>query len=272
MLFTNAKLIAGIAIALTLPLARPCSAQGDAPELAFKASLASSRIMMGEPFVLLYKVANTSAGEVETDWAREHISYHTIRMELFPPWLSVHVIDERQFSLDQQQDLRAKHTALAAEGTGAMIFRRFGPGDVRDDQIVLSRWFTLPHPGRYRITVEPHLSYTPAGKGERILTDSLTFDLTVLPANAIGLHNTAAKLRDEILTAKDNDTRCRAIQKLFAMPEGAVLRVWKEVFADARLSEVNARYALAQMQRIDSPTAPAMSAELYRSGKLKAPR
>lgn len=223
-----------------------------------------STIVQGEPILLRYIITNRSPNQK----LGTHMGIYDTE------WYTLTLTDSVGNSAPPIADLRPAQPRGAFTWKGGLL----GPSDHDDDYIVVTRSFTVTHPGKYILTAHVHLPYGTApasaeGLAEpyiqaagTVFTHDYVFPLTVLPPDNATLQKTAASLEKAVVdkNAPPEANRRRQVQEeaLFAMPEAAAAESWKA------LAGIDATGTAKQLKRVNTPGAADILADLYANPTL----
>jgi hypothetical protein len=251
----NQKVLQPIILALVLIASVGCSLPARSQAIKCDISLVNSKPSLGEPIVLNYKLTNTSTEPVEIDWQHEITSLRNSGPNNLPPWLGITFIQSLGREIPCVPDTRWKMSGVRSEPPPILQ-----PGMSREEQIVLSLWFTPDRTGRYRILFKPHLSYSSA-KDSGVLAEEKSLELVINMRNPARLLRVAQGLRDQTedktLTYQQRET---AVHALFTMPEDVVLPVWRSLLIGHK--SFYKVLALGYLRKLDTPNTQALHREV----------
>ena len=263
MFYTLTSLSVGLALvtAVTQALADP---QPTVPVDVQMALETPKTVVQGEPIILTDTIVNSSSDQ---RLAMKLGNYGT-------DWYTLTLTDSMGKSVAAIPDLRpAQPVGLFSTQNGF-----HGPGSLGSDDIVVTRYFSVTHPGSYTLTAHVHLAYALApisAEGDiapyiaasgTVFTHDYVFSLTVLPPDPVRLQKTADDLLKTILdkSAPPDSQTQRLLDKeaLFSMPEAAAAPAWEA------LAKVSPTEAADGLMRVNSPGAADILGRAYADPSL----
>ena len=217
-----------------------CSTTGDpafaddASPLTIKLTPASpSRISLGEPFVIHYRINNEDP--------TEQVTFHAGSDN--DQWYTVTLRGQKGLSTQA-----SKPPQKSLRGFSLSPERSVPPGDYFTDDIVATRGLAVPAPGRYTLTIHVDTPYylEPRGVGARYsdvgvpdpptgrMTQDFSFPLVVTPADPAKLRAMAEKLEESILNPLEAGSSRSRVEQLFSLPEAQALPAWKALITDPK--------------------------------------
>lgn len=215
----------------------PCSDSVGKP-LSIEVSLATPpTIVLGEPVILHYKISNTSAGNVGI-----RLGDHD------DAWYTLSLVDAAGRKAKARTDLFTED-AFPEDlgGARALPHPYIAAGDRRESDIVVTRLFAIPRPGKYILTVHVQASYAPVPATQEnpsrleaaldangdVLTQTYTVALNINNADPARISAAAEALRQQIAHPRDRDFgRVQALSDaLFSMPEAQAAASWEALAA-----------------------------------------
>lgn len=230
----------------------------------------SPRIMLGEPIVLHYKIANVSdnqgvgigLGTYKTQWCQLSLSSADGRSAQVIP-------DERPLN------------PPGLHSTGTYFLQ---PDGSEEDRLVVTRFFRILYPGRYTLAVHIRVPYVAEAVTEesaltsnlrsdikannKVLDDDFVFSLTVVKADPSVLKAKANSLMQSVTTEKDVQREKALLDALFSMPETQAASSWKSLANNA--DRMDAELIADQLARIHSITTADLLVQMLDSTKLSA--
>ena len=235
-----------IAALLVSAFQTPCVAVSDVP-IGASISMRNRAITLGEPVTLDYVISNNLMEEVYAELGEDHSA-----------WLSVKVGGVEGSGARKAPDHRPKGGGgISAPGARVQAGRSYR------GTLVLTRMFSIPKPGKYRVSIEVHLPYTLVEAGASgVLRTRRSFDLLVNKMDPKRLDETARSLRKAALEAKGYTEREAAIQALFSMPEQRVLPQWRALAGEVPY-DFGASLVIDELLRVGSKNAADILAEMW---------
>lgn len=204
----------------------PVSAQSpQGKPLSVEASLVTpSRITLGEPILLRYKIANDSGLKVAA-----HLGLYGT------DWYTLTLNDAYGPGAYSVPDPRPAHPQGAHSTQNGFI----NLGVPSTDYIPVTKRLFIQRPGKYILTLHVSIPYlldetsNEAVPDESIMasglkqTQDITFFITVLPADPAHLRATAGVLRVAAVNGQDGPLARASMDLLFAMPEAQATTNWR---------------------------------------------
>jgi hypothetical protein len=220
---------------LTFPISTTAQiankAQVIAPHAVFSLS-SPTTFMAGEPILLEYELQNQSDKLVVGNLGGRN-----------EKWYSLKLVDEDGKSATPKKvlDSEAEYGFRIVKYLPMM-----SPGEIRNDTIVVTKYFDIPHPGKWTLTASTQMSVAAVpveGSVEKTIqsvdrkkvekekrnsvSQETKIELTVLPARSARLRTVAENLKTTVLTDTDMKRRRRALDSLTSMPEREAWPVWE---------------------------------------------
>lgn len=238
---------AAAATALAFVLARPCSAQAEAPALAPTMSLVSgSTVTQGEPIVLQYRVSNLGTWPI-LGWTRWGGQDHMTEKD-GQDWLTETLTDANGVAVPQVKQYSPQQFAT---GFGVEIPQFLVPASgAYVGYTVINQKFALPHAGRYTLRVRMRLGYNDAltdatGDGSNappdapgVITQTFTYPILITPMDTARLtsiaHSLTASLRKTPATSQAAsrplpfEEKAMRTRALFSLPDSVAAPFWQE--------------------------------------------
>ncbi len=255
----SAMIAALFALAL---VALPASADDSAAEpFSIQASLLTpSKITLGEPILVRYKLTNASPQKVVTHLGIYGTDWYTLTMRDIHGDAVPLIPDPRP----------AQPQGVYSSKSG---FFREGVSDT--DYILVTKRLAIQHPGQYTLIIHAKLPYVTGddldeGTPEASAADSgltqtqdITIPILVTDADPIRLQATAENLRKASIDGQNGQLALANMDALFSMPEAQAAASWQSLaftpsmFTDAVIGELAELHSttgvdiLAQM--LDNP-------------------
>lgn len=218
--------------------------------LHFEVHLVSNSVILGEPIVLRYRLANTSERVIAVRMGQDKKDWITMRLE-----------GSSETALAPRPDLRLRQGGIYS----AEI--RISPGSSATGYFVVSQRFFVSRAGDYALSLdvlascELEFQRSEEPPVERtVLTESHAFPLMVTAAQPARLRAIAEALWEAAAQA-GNQERIMSLEALFSMPEEYALDTWRAAAADPRL--LHSRVFIAdQLERLCTITAADLLAEM----------
>lgn len=264
--FWTKVLITAPILAATLAVNAPSIANetADTPLAAHMSLLTSPTDVLGAPVVLHYKITNDSNGRVAADFGL----YNTT-------WYSLKLTDERGNSVPEVTDTRPQHPM----GAYAMPYPYISSNASKENDIVVTRWFSIAHPGKYRLAVHVQMPYAAVDASDEGITDQairaantvlaqdFTFALTIRPADVTRLQNLAETLREQYIQQRPDTSFTTPLDALFSMPEAEAAPSWKLM---ANNPGMDAWGIAERLGRVHSAVAADILAQMRQEPRLSA--
>ena len=232
-------------------------------------SLASNpSIMLGEPIVLRYKIANA------TDSQGVGIGLGTYNTQ----WCRLSLTDAEGQSAQVIPDNRPLNPS-GLHSTGTSFLR---PDGSQEDQLVVTRFFRVLRPGKYTLNVHVQIPYVATTITEesslnsdlesdikannKVLTDDFVFPLTITQAVPSRLEAKANSLRQVAMAEKGGRNYKVSLDALFSMPEAQAASSWKSLANNA--NEMDAELVADHLARIHSVTTVNLLVQMLDNPKL----
>ena len=209
----------------------------------------SSKITLGEPLVLRYKITNVSAD-------LSVASPVTVAKE---SWYSLDLKDANGISVAESKNLETR----SLRGFHSENFTTFSPSSSDEDYLVVSQFFAIRHAGNYLLTVRVHALCTPIDDTEQNLlivtqaikangslyTATYTFVINVSDLNSDRLQSMATSIVQKLSTETDGKKTKYLLNALFSMPEAYCLPQWQAVINKPGM---NAQLIATKLENIGS--------------------
>jgi len=197
--------------------------------LSLNLSLAHETVMLGEPIILSYDIVDCEEKKLWVYLGQEQSA-----------WAGLSLVDEAGQPAPERPDPRKPQGGI--QPTTEV---RVAPGQTYQAFLVVTQWLTVPHVGRYELSVKARLPYV---LGERadgfpqrlwhmstktVFVQEQSFMLTVMEPEEDRLRQIAEGLRQDAMTRPTHEHRIAAIRALVAMPEQYALASW-ETLANER--------------------------------------
>ncbi len=244
------QLFGAVAICIAASSAPLPSASADAPQPALlQIAPTSSKISLGEPLILKYKITNPESRRVSVSLDPDERR-----------WLSMKMFDASGHSVPAlpapPPSLRHRPTA----GAG------LDPNGHQENYVVVSQVFQPTQPGQYRLDLSTHLTYSweDGDEADERSTDNqhCTFVVTVTAKDPERLHSVAEGFRQTALHEVSASKYQTAIKALFSMHDPECLPVWREIADDPALDPWRATDVMHQLAKASSTTASDILAEM----------
>lgn len=225
--------------------------------LSLNLSLAHETVMLGEPIILRYDIVSKGEEQMWVYLGREQSA-----------WASLSLIDEAGQPAPERPDPRKPQG-----GIQPTTEERIAPGQTYQASLVVTQWLTVPHVGRYALSVKARLPYV---RGERadgfpprlwhqttetVFVQEQFFTVIVTEPEEDRLRQIAEGLRQDAATRRDHEERTAALRALVAMPEQYALASW-EALANERGFR-DKEDLMRELAHIMSPTAADLLAQMW---------
>lgn len=223
----------------TLIFLSAASSRADQAPMAVEVNLATpATISLGEPIMLHYKISNLSPDEKLVVL----IGIYNTR------WYTLGLKDQAGNQVRLIPDTRPLNPRGFHSGD-VSIYATSGQGDSwRDRYIVATRSFSVPHPGKYVLTMNvqaPYALVAPAledpvqmksliASAGTVLTQDFSFPLTVTAADPLVLQAKAKALKEAISKELNSTLLLPEMDELFSMPEAQAGPVWEDMAIHAK--------------------------------------
>ncbi len=215
------------------------SIRADQAPMLVEARLATpATISLGEPIMLRYKLSNLSSDEQLVVLSG---IYNTA-------WYTLGLKDQTGSSVRLIPDTRPLNPPGAHSGDVSS----YAISNQRDgwqiNYIVATKSFTVPHPGKYVLTMHvraPYTLVTPTLENPNqmkslmtsagtVLTQDFIFPLTVTAADPVVLQAKAKALEEAISKELNSTILLPEMDELFSMPEAQAGPIWEEMAVRAK--------------------------------------
>ncbi len=220
-------------------------------------------LSLGEPIVLHYQITNSTGQTLVSHLGVYDTEWYTLELTDALGRPAVSIPDTRP------ADPGGLH--ISAE-------RFLPPGKGPEGYIVMARYFTLTHPGKYLITFRAHLRSAPFSADEAsphelkqalstsgtVKTQVFAFPLTVTNTNTLRLKKTAEALRQQLIQEKQVSRIRMLDDALFSMPEAQAAPSWEALASNPAYTLLVA----GELGRVNTPKAADMLAQMLRNPRL----
>ena len=215
-------------------------------------SLSSAVIMLGEPLVLYYTVANAWPEVVDT--------YMGMDLE---GWLTFHLVDAHGQEVPILLDPRVQNPG-GMHTNGA----RISPQSYFRGHVVLSQRFAVAQVGEYQLSIQVHLPYAPDEREGVVWPEQFEeiygtvfqsehfFTVSVTDANPARLKAIAEALANQFIERLPY-SKFVQIESLFSMPEEYALESWRTVAHAPNLPAFFRQDVAKELTRLNRITAAA---------------
>jgi len=223
----------------TLIFLPAASSQADQAPMAVEASLATpATISLGEPIMLHYKRSNLSSDEKLV-----------VLIGIYKTgWYTLGLKDQAGNQVRLIPDTRPLNPRGPHSGDVGIYATSDQRDSWRDGYIVATKSFTVPHPGKYVLTMHVQASYTLVApmledpvqmksliaSAGTVLTQDFSFPLTVTAADPLVLQAKAKALKEAISKELSSTLLLPEMDELFSMPEAQAGPVWEEMAVQAK--------------------------------------
>ena len=235
--------------------------------LSLNMSLVSGTVMLGEPIILRYDIADRGDAGLWLYLGQE-----------LSAWASLNLMDEAGQSAPERPDPRKPQGGI--QPTTQV---RVDPGQTYHGSLIVTQWLTVPHVGRYELHVKarlPHMPRTPLDVlGERVegfplrlwhqiiktvFIQEQSFTITVTKPEEARLRQIAEGLRQTAMIRTHYLQSVDALRALLAMPEQHALASWQALADDPGF-----RYKedlMRELAHVMSPAAADLLAQIWNPG------
>ncbi len=225
---------ASLSIFCALLILPATSSRADQAPMSVEASLATPAVIsLGEPIMLHYKLSNLSGDQ---KLAVLSGIYNT-------SWFTLGLKDQAGKQVRQIPDIRPLNPPGLHSGDVGSYATNDHRDSWRDGYIVATKSFTVPHPGKYVLTMHVQASYTLVAptledsnqmksliaSAGTVLTQDFSFPLTVTAADPLVLQAKAKALKEAISKEQNGTILLPEMDELFSMPEAQAGPVWEEM-------------------------------------------
>ena len=235
------KRLSSIAFSLFCPLLllSASSSKADQAPISVEASLATpATISLGEPIMLHYKMSNLSSDE-----------NLTVLIGIYKtPWYTLGLKDQAGNPVRLIPDTRPLNPPGPHSGDVGNYATSDRRDSWRDGYIVATKSFSVPHPGKYVLTIhvqapyalvaptleDPVLMKSQINSAGTVLTQDFSFPLTVTAADPVVLQAKAKALKEAISKELNSTILPPEMDELFSMPEAQAGPVWEDMAIHAK--------------------------------------
>jgi len=235
-----------------------------ADPFSVQASLVTpARIMLGEPILVRYTIANNSGQRVAAHLGIYGTDWYTLTMR-----------DAHGAAVPVIPDPRPKHP----QGSHPSQNGFFHTGETSTDYIPVTKRLSIQRPGQYILTIHVGLRYavddtSVEGASETLVeasgltqTQDITFPILVTNADPTRLRATAEALRQATLTEQNGLLARAEVEELFSMPEAQAAASWRSL---ALKPSTSTGWAVSELVELRSATGVDILAEMLDNPALQ---
>jgi hypothetical protein len=233
--------------------------------IAVSASLDTKpTVTLGEPVIVRYNVTNLSGQKVGVRWGENGAA-----------WYSLQLTDGQGVSVAPALSQSTSQTA----GSFAVNNPFIAVGSAFPGYLVVTRLFSIPHPGKYTLTMHIELPYTPVATNEEspvvlnklidtngnTLSEDETVSFTVTSANSTRLAESAKALQHQIDQTSDVNRLSSLMDALFSMPANAAFISWQSLASNPQM---NVALIANELVFVHSESSADLLASMYDNSSL----
>lgn len=232
-----------------------------------KLLLASETVMLGEPIILHYDVADHGNAGLWLYLGRE-----------LSAWANLSLVDETGQPAPERPNPRKTQGGLQSATQLSL-----DPGQTYHGSLIITQWLTVPHIGRYELHLKARIPYIPRTpldvpgeqvggfpfrlwhqKTKTVFVQEQSFPIIVTEPEEAHLRQIAEGLRQTALNRTHYNHSVDAIRALLGMPEPYSLASWQALASDPSFRHKDD--LMRELAHVMSPAAADLLAQMWNPG------